>query len=376
MNRPPPPPFGPDDDDRQPMTGHVEGQLARKADLHVIGGQNAPARSEIIAAIKHWHKGLRDRVTGEIRPWSTLIITHIDSGRVIRQLDVRPDEDDMDLAFDINSIIDGHGRPLANNTQITQNYQIDCYFEGRTDPQGNQVVDVHPSANMDGIGYKSSQNNPFMRQRGTPQDFNQQEFRHREQNQNMVMGLVHLTVHELHDQLREAKDELKWWRDREKSIQERERQLKKDENDHEIAMLREKGRIKRNMFIVAKIGRYLPIIASRLDERLFGLSQLTGEEKEAKAASVVKSILSKLSNDAEGQARFEQVAAILNLTDEDKQKISDLGVMMWLEEEQKKMRREAELAQKGGFAGLGDDIKGMLDDVKTPKERQLGDGSK
>lgn len=375
MNRPPPAPFD-SDDERPPMHGTVEGQLARKADLRVIGGVHEPARPDIIAAIKHWHKGLRDRVTGDIRIWTTLIIVHVDSGRVIRQLDVRPDEDDIDLAIDINSVIDGHGRPLANNTQITQNYQVDCYFEGRTDPQGNVMAEVHPAANMDGLGYKATQNSPFMRQRGTPQDFSQQDFRHREQNQQMTMGLVHLTVHELHDQLRESRAENREWRTREKEIQERERLLKKEEYDHELAMLREKGRIKRNMFIVAKVGRYLPIIASRLDERLFGLSQLTSEEKEQKSSAVIKSILSKLSNDAEGQARFEEVAAILNLTDDDKSAIKDLGVMMWLENEQKKMKREAELAQKGGFAGLGDDIKGILDDAKTPKERQLGDGSK
>lgn len=375
MNRPPPPPFGHDDDDH-PMMGTVEGPLARKAELRVVGGQHEPARPELIAFVKHCHKGLRNRVTGEIQPWTTLMLIHIDSGRVIRQFDVRPDEDDIDLAIEIDQVVNSHGRPLANNTQITQNYQLDCYFEGRTDPQQSVVVDVHPSANMDGLGYKGTQNSPYMRARGTPQDFAQQDFRHREQHQQMTMGLVHLTVHQLAEQNQRLQTRITQLEAREDDIKRRERELKDLEHQHELAMLREKGRIKRNMFIVAKIGRYLPIIASRLDERLFGLSQLTSEEKEHKAAEVVKSILSKLSNDAEGQARFDEVAAILNLTDDDKQKIKDLGVMMWLEEEQKKMRREAELAQKGGFAGLGDDIKGMLDDVKTPKERQLSDGSK
>lgn len=361
-----PPPHG-----DEPHHGFVEGGLARKAELRVIGGAiEGVRRPDLLAAVKQWHKGQRDRRTGDIQPWTTLILIHIESGRTIRQFDVAPDEDDLELAIEIENALDSHGKPLASTQQITQNYSVDAYFGTRVDPQSQWMGSVNPSTNLDGLAMGGRN----MMARGTPQDFEAQRFRSRELEIGASFGMMRYNVETIVGLLDKANARIAVLEAREDAVKAREQALKREENEHQLAMLREQSRIKRNMFLVAKVTRYLPIIAAKLDERLFGLSQLAPDERNSKATEVVKSILSKLPNDAEGAARFEEVAAILNLTAEDKQKIHDLGVMMWLEEEKQKLQREKEIAQKGGFAGLGDDLKNLLGEA--PGRSMLGEGNK
>lgn len=358
-------------DGDEPHQGIIEGGLARKANLRVVGGVvDGLRRPDLLAAIKQWHKGQRDRKTGEVQPWSTIALVHMESGRPIRQFDVAPDEDDLELAIEIETAMDNHGKPLASSQGVTQNYTLDAYFGTRVDPQGQWVGNVNPSANLDGFGMNSGR----MMQRGTPQDFEAQRFRSRELEISASFGLTRYNVELLVDQIRQKDARIATLEAREDAVKERERLLKKEENDHQLNVMRETSRIKRNMFLVAKVTRYLPIIAAKLDERLFGLSQLSPEERSNKATDVVKTLLSKLPNNEEGAARFEEVAAILNLTAEDKQKINDLGVMMWLEEEKQKLQREKEIAQKGGFAGLGDDLKSLLGEA--PGRNMFGEGKK
>ncbi len=348
--------------------------MQREATLRVIGGTNQPARSDLIVAIRQWHKGLRDRATSQVQPWSTLVLTHMESGRQIRQFDVRPDEDDVELAIEIEFVMTSHGKPLATNQGITQNYQLDAYFGARVDPQSNWIGDVKPSANTDGMGFGGQ----IMRQRGTPQDFEQQRFRARELEIGASFGLTRYNVEILVGLLDNANGRIATLEAREDMIKQREQAARDAEYAQELAMMREKAKIKRMNFVVAKVSRYIPIIAAKLDERLFGLSQLTSAEKETKTTKIVETLLSKMSDNQDGAEKMNQIIAILDLKQEEVQDIKDVGVMMWLEKQRSMMQREAEVASKGGFAGLGDDVKALLADDSGPQQqrRQIGTGSK
>lgn len=368
-----PPPSGEDEHEGivEPPSAYG-GPSPREASLRVIGGQNQPARPDLIAAVRQWHKGLRDRSTGQIQPWTTLVLTHMESGRQIRQFDVRPDEDDIELAIEIESVMNSHGRPLATNQGITQNYQLDAYFGTRVDPQSNWIGDVKPTANTDGMGFGGQ----MMRQRGTPQDFEQQRFRARELEIGASFGLTRYNVEVLVGLLDKANTRIAALEAREDAIKQREQAARDAEYAQELAMMREKAKIKRMNFVVAKVARYIPIIAAKLDERLFGLSQLTPPEKEAKTTKIVETLLSKLNDNQDGAEKMNQIIAILDLKPEEVQDIKDVGVMMWLEKQRAQMQREAEVASKGGFAGLGDDVKALLSDNESPPRRQIGTGSK
>lgn len=353
--------FGQGDDD-----GGFQG---RPGGLRVVGGANQPARRpDLLAAIRHWHRGQRDRTTGILQPWKTLVLTHLETSRIVRQWDVRPDEDDDDLAAEIEMVMESHGKPIARSQGVGQTYQVDAYFGEMTTPQANWTGDVQVGANLDSFG------SPHLRARGTPQDFDQQRFRHNELQMQASFGLTRFNVELLVDQLKEARGEVQYYRGILHEIEEEKRRLADDEHRRQIEREAQAAWNRRIDFATAKLVRYVPILAARIDEKMFGISQLSAEQKEEKASNIVKTLLSKIQDGEDGVAKLNKVIAILDLNEKEQEAIQELGVMFWLEEERKKLHKEAEMATAGGgFLGLGEDVKAMQGQA-APK--QLGEGQK
>jgi len=335
--------------------GGFQGVQARPTGLRVVGGANPPARRpDLLAAVRHWHRGMRDRATGVLQPWKTLVLTHLETGRIVRQWDVRPDEDDDDLAAEIEMVMESHGKPIARNQGTGQTYQLDAYFGEMTTPQANWTGDVQAAANLDSFG------SPFLRQRGTPQDFDQQRFRHNELQMQASFGLTRFNVELLVEQLKEARAEVQYYRGILHEIEEEKRKLADDEHRRQMEREQQAAWQRRLDFATAKLMRYVPILAAKIDEKMFGLSQLSPEQKENKATDIVKSLLAKINDGEDGMAKLNKVIAILDLSNKEQEAIQELGVMFWLEEERKKLQKEAEMATAGGgFLGLGEDVKAM-----------------
>ncbi len=373
----------PTDDDNDEIVDPRGGGMERRpmnmgTPLRAIPIEVSPIRRpDLLATLKRWHQGIRDRNTGQVMPWTTLRLVHLDTGRIVTPFDVRPDEDDMRLAMEIEEALDSHGKPLAQHHGVAQAYQLDGYFGDRVDPQANWIGSVEPSASLDAFG----PNQQFMRQRGTQQDFRQQDFRRNEMEIQANHGMTRFNMQYTAELLMKERAENDRLRVIIKEVDAQKRELENQEHIREMDRLREIAKIRRMNFIVAKAARYLPIIASRLDEKLFGLSQLTPEEKETKTNRIVEMLLSKLKDGPEGQIKFQQLVSVLNLSPDEVKEIEDVGIMSWLEKQRRDMSREAEIAQKGGFAGLGDDVKKLMDpndgfgDVFATKPKKMGQGS-
>jgi hypothetical protein len=346
--------------------GDDEGFQGRPGGLRVVGGASQPARRpDLLAAIRHWHRGQRDRTTGILQPWKTLVLTHLETSRIVRQWDLRPDEDDDDLSADIEMVMESHGKPIARNQGVGQTYQVDAYFGEMTTPQANWTGDVQVGANLDSFG------SPHLRQRGTPQDFDQQRFRHNELQMQASFGLTRFNVELLVEQLKEARAECQYYRGILHQIEEEKRKLADDEHRRQIERDAQAAWSRRLDFATAKLMRYVPILASRLDEKMFGIAQLSPEQKENKATDIVKTLLSKIQDGDDGIAKLNKVIAILDLNEKEQEAIQELGVMFWLEEQRKALAKEAEMATVGGgFLGLGEDVKAMQAG-KAP-DKQLG----
>lgn len=363
----------PTDDDRDEIVEPSHGMQRRPMGppVHAIPMDVTPVRRpDLLAAIKRWHNGIRDRSTGQVIPWATLRLVHLDTGRTVMPFDLRPDEDDIALAIEIESALDAHGKPLAQHHGIAQAYQLDAYFGDRVDPQSNWIGSVEPTASLDAFG----PNQNFMRQRGTPQDFQQQGFRRNEMEINAQYGMMRFNMQYTAELLMKERTENDRLRGLIKQVEDQKRELENEEHKRKLEMMREAAKIRRMNFVVAKAARYLPIIASRLDEKMFGLTQLTPEEKEAKTNRIVTMLLDKLKDGPEGEVKFQQLVSVLNLSESEVKEIHDVGVMTWLEKQRRDMAREAEVAQKGGFAGLGKDVQQLmnqsdgLDDLLNPHQ--------
>lgn len=363
------PPMMPHRGMRPPMRDS-DGGFGQNAgpNLRVVGGAAQPARRpDLLAAVRHWHRGQRDRTTGTLQPWKTLVLTHLETGRIVRQWDVRPDEDDDDLSADIEMVMESHGKPIARNQGVGQTYQVDAYFGDMTTPQANWTGDVQAAANLDSFG------SPFLRQRGTPQDFDQQRFRHNELQMQASFGLTRFNVELLVEQLKEARAEAQYYRGIMHQIEEEKRKIAEDDHRRQMERETQAAWNRRLDFATAKLMRYVPILAARLDERMFGISQLSAEEKENKAADIVRTLLSKIQDGEDGVAKLNKVIAILDLNEKEQEAIQELGVMFWLEEERKKVQKEAEMAAAGGgFLGLGEEVEAL----QKGQAKQLTTGKK
>lgn len=323
--------------------------------LRVVGGASQPARRpDLLAAVRHWHRGQRDRQTGILQPWKTLVLTHLETGRIVRQWDVRPDEDDDDLSAEIEMVMESHGKPIARNQGVGQTYQVDAYFGEMTTPQANWTGDVQAGANLDSFG------SPHLRARGTPQDFDQQRFRHNELQMQASFGLTRFNVELLVEQLKEARGEVQYYRGILHQLEEEKRRIAED--DHRRQMERESQAAwqRRLDFATAKLTRYVPILAAKLDEKMFGIAQLSPEQKEEKASGIVRTLLSKIQDGDDGMAKLNKIIAILDLDEKEQAAIQEVGVMFWLEEQQRALKKEAEMASAGGgFVNLGEDVKAI-----------------
>lgn len=330
--------------------------------LRVVGGQGQPTkRPDLLAAVRHWHKGMRNRNSGELEPWKTLVLTHLESGRPIRQWDLRTDESDDDLAAEVEMVLDAHGRPLAGSSGTSQTYQLDAYFGDSTMPSSNWTGSVTAAANLDSFGQ------PHLQRRGTFQDFEQQRFRHNEMQMQASFGLTRFNVELLVQQNNELRAELQWYRSQLHAVEERERALADREHQRRIDIMREEASIKRRDYLIAKLMRYVPIIAAKLDERLFGLAQLTPDDKERKATEIVRMLLAKAQEgEGGGIEKLNALMEMLKLSEKEQEKIQEVGMLFWLEEERRKLHVEAQIAAAGGgFLGLGEEVAKM---GETPGE--------
>ena len=324
--------------------------------LRVIGGAAQPTkRPDLLAAIRHWHKGMRNRNSGELEPWKTLVLTHLETGRPIRQWDLRTDESDEDLSAEIELVLDSHGRPLAGNTGTSQTYQLDAYFGDSTMPASNWTGSVTAAASLDSFGQ------PHLQRRGTFQDFEQQRYRHNEMQMQASFGLTRFNVELLVQQNQELRAELQWYRGQLHMVEERERALADREHQRRIDIMREEASIKRRDYLIAKLMRYVPIIAAKLDERLFGLAQLTPDDKERKATEIVRMLLQKAQEgEGGGIEKLNALMEMLKLSEKEQEKIQEVGMLFWLEEERRKLHVEAQIAAAGGgFLGLGEEVAKM-----------------
>jgi len=131
--------------------------------------------------------------------------------------------------------------------------------------------------------------------------------------------------------------------------------------------MREEASIKRRDYLIAKLMRYVPIIAAKLDERLFGLAQLGPDDKERKATEIVRMLLAKAQEgEGGGIEKLNALMEMLKLSEKEQEKIQEVGMLFWLEEERRKLHVEAQIAAAGGgFLGLGEEVAKM---GETPGE--------
>lgn len=335
--------------------------------LRLVGGTNPPTRRpDLIAAVRHWHRGMRNRTSGELEPWKAIVLTHLDTGRAIRQWDLRSDEDDEDLSAEIEMVMESHGKPLARSTGTGQTYQLDCYFGMMTTPQASWTGDVRAEASLDAFG------SPHLRARGTPQDFDQQRYRHNELQMQASFGLTRFNVELLVSQLQDARAEIARMQQYVLQVEDRERKVREDEERRQAEAERRAANEQRINFLIAKGAKYIPIFAARLDQKLFGLTDLSADEKEHRASEIVRMLLSKL-NEGEGEGGMEKLStmiSLLNLSEKEQEKLQEVGVMFWLEEQRRQLHKEAEMSgASGGFAGLGNDVEQM----QTPTMKALAE---
>lgn len=356
----PPPPFGhspPPFGGPPPFGAHrtAPGQ----APLRVVGGVGGPvARSEVIAFIRQCHKGQRNRLTNEVDPWTTLVVVHLGSGREMGQWDVRPDEDDLTLAHEIDERINSHGVPLAR-AQGTQTYQIDCYFGETRTPRANQIVEVDAPAGLHGAANALLQNRGQLAQtaRGAMSPQENQTYRHNEALMSMSIGMAQWNMQNLMEQLTNALNEVQYYRGEIANLDDRERKLKDAENKHKIDLFNAQRSAARKDWMIAKLANYAPVFLAKLDAKVSGMMSMSTDDKEAKALGLIKTLLGKLSDGNGGPEKLAQVATMLGLSDGEMDQITDFGKILWLEEQRTALHREAEkVGRGGGFGDLGKDV--------------------
>lgn len=350
----PPPPFG-----AGPQSPFHRPAQPGQPGLHVVGGAQGPAaRAEVIAFVRLCHRGQQNRTTRTVDPWRCLVLVHLDSGRTVGQWDVRPDEDDLELAHEIDSAANTHGVPLArrNGTQV---YQIDAYFGGETTPRANQIVEVDAPAALHGatnaLAGRMGPNGMAAARTMSPQDY--QVFRHNEAIMQMGIGMAQFNLQSLQDQLAAANAEVHYYRGQIAEIEDRERKLKDAENSFKLQMFKEQRSAARKDWMIAKLVNYAPVFLAKLDQRLSGMLSLTGDEKEQRALGMFKKLLGKLQDNNGGPEKLATVATTLGLDDNDLAEIMDFGKILWLEDQRQALQREAEkIGRGGGFADLGKDV--------------------